>query len=291
MNKLAQRLLTFFIGIPLVVMIIFFSFFHHLLLNITVVIFSVLAAVELHKLFSENIKMPPIWLSSILSALMPIVSYCAIFFIPSDADNFTHWTFILSALIMMCYEVFAHKTFEDSNKRLPASVFLIFYCGFLLTFITRMSLIINSTIIISMFLVTVFMNDSIAWLFGMLFGKNNRGYVRVSPNKSIAGFIGGYLGAILTCLIATFAFPQIIETQDLALKIIKAVSLGFITATAAIIGDLTESAFKRSSNKKDSGMLIPGRGGVLDSCDSILFSAPIFYIAFSLLYNPVLITA
>lgn len=142
-----------------------------------------------------------------------------------------------------------------------------------------------------MFLVTVFMNDSIAWLFGMLFGKNNRGYVRVSPNKSIAGFIGGYLGAILTCLIATFAFPQIIETQDLALKIIKAVSLGFITATAAIIGDLTESAFKRSSNKKDSGMLIPGRGGVLDSCDSILFSAPIFYIAFSLLYNPVLITA
>ena len=291
MNKLAQRLLTFFIGIPLVVMIIFFSFFHHLLLNITVVIFSVLAAVELHKLFSENIKMPPIWLSSILSALMPIVSYCAIFFIPSNADNFTHWTFILSALIMMCYEVFAYKTFEDSNKRLPASVFLIFYCGFLLTFITRMSLFKNSTIIISMFLVTVFMNDSIAWLFGMLFGKNNRGYVRVSPNKSIAGFIGGYLGAILTCLIATFAFPQIIETQDLALKIIKAVSLGFITATAAIIGDLTESAFKRSSNKKDSGMLIPGRGGVLDSCDSILFSAPIFYIAFSLLYNPVLITA
>lgn len=141
MNKLAQRLLTFFIGIPLVVMIIFFSFFHHLLLNITVVIFSVLAAVELHKLFSENIKMPPIWLSSILSALMPIVSYCAIFFIPSNADNFTHWTFILSALIMMCYEVFAHKTFEDSNKRLPASVFLIFYCGFLLTFITRMSLL------------------------------------------------------------------------------------------------------------------------------------------------------
>ena len=63
MNKLAQRLLTFFIGIPLVVMIIFFSFFHHLLLNITVVIFSVLAAVELHKLFSENIKMPPIWQS------------------------------------------------------------------------------------------------------------------------------------------------------------------------------------------------------------------------------------
>lgn len=290
MNKVLQRLLTFFIGIPVVVGIICLSYLNHLLLNVVLVLCSVLMTIELHNLFSVNIKMPNLIFTSILSASLPIVSYLTILFCPQNADNFTHWTFIILCLILMVYEVFAHKTFEESNKRLSASIFEIFYCGFLITFITRMSLFENSTIVISLFLVTIFMNDSIAWFFGMLFGKNNRGFVAVSPNKSIVGFIGGYLGAILVCILASYLFPEIMNAQNQTMSIIKAVILGFVTATAGIVGDLTESVFKRSANKKDSGAIIPGRGGLLDSCDSIVFAAPIFYIVFTLLYNPSLIT-
>ena len=58
----------------------------------------------------------------------------------------------------------------------------------------------------------------------------------------------------------------------------KILFLGFMTATAAIVGDIIESVFKRSTGTKDSGSIIPGRGGVLDSIDSILLAAPIYYI-------------
>ncbi|MDE7140844.1 MAG: phosphatidate cytidylyltransferase, partial [Treponemataceae bacterium] len=66
----------------------------------------------------------------------------------------------------------------------------------------------------------------------------------------------------------------------------KAVVLGVLMGCSAIIGDLTESVLKRSADVKDSGKLIPGRGGMLDCVDSIVFSAPIYYWLVSILYHP-----
>lgn len=57
-------------------------------------------------------------------------------------------------------------------------------------------------------------------------------------------------------------------------------------ALSSIVGDLTESVLKRSSGIKDSGKIIPGRGGILDSIDSIVVSAPIFYLLVSILFGP-----
>ncbi len=60
--------------------------------------------------------------------------------------------------------------------------------------------------------------------------------------------------------------------------------IGLFTSLAAIAGDLIESVLKRACQVKDSGRLIPGRGGVLDSIDSILIAAPIFYISYTFLF-------
>lgn len=133
---------------------------------------------------------------------------------------------------------------------------------------------------IILFLLIVFMCDSLAWFFGILFGKSTRGYVPASPNKSLVGFIGGIFGSIISAVLFKFLFPEVLPGSFL-----KIILLSGICGVAAIIGDLIESIFKRSCNVKDSGTLIPGRGGVLDSIDSLLATAPIFYTLFHFLYQ------
>ena len=64
---------------------------------------------------------------------------------------------------------------------------IIFYTGFLITFLSRLTSLENSKIVITLFLLNVFICDSLAWFFGILFGKNNRGIIAASPNKSLVG--------------------------------------------------------------------------------------------------------
>ena len=182
-------------------------------------------------------------------------------------------------MLRVAAEVFTHKTFETSNVRIASSIFIVFYSGFLFTFITRMTIQENATVFICVFLFTVFITDSLAWLFGVLLGKNNRGVIAASPNKSIAGFAGGFIGAIATCILAQYLWPAVFPGSY-----IKGLVLGILCAASGITGDLIESVFKRSAEIKDSGSVIPGRGGLLDSIDSILFTAPIYYVAVYFLF-------
>lgn len=163
--------------------------------------------------------------------------------------------------------------FEQVIGRAASSFILIMYPGYLVMYLSIMTVWQNAGSILSVFFLMVFGCDSFAWLFGMLFGKNNRGLISASPNKSIAGFIGGYLGSLLAGIAGTLLFPAVFPNIS-----VKLIILSLLTATAAIVGDIIESVLKRSAGIKDSGTFIPGRGGVLDSIDSILLAAPVYYI-------------
>ena len=285
MSKVLQRLFTFFIGIPLVLGIVFMDYWNHLPINALVCIVSAVAASELYKIFAKKTQLLNRPLIILLSAAMPLIGYLLVKCGNSSADiDYSNWAFLIAVMILMGTEVFAHKSFNESINRLSASVFIVFYCGFLFTFITRITLFKESTIFLGLFLFTVFMNDSLAWLFGVLLGKNNRNIFAASPNKSLAGFIGGIIGAIASCLLAKFLWPEIFPGSNW-----NCVILGFLSSAAAITGDLAESVFKRSADIKDSGNIIPGRGGILDSIDSIVFTAPIFYVISYFLFHPELI--
>ncbi len=285
MTKLAQRLLTFFIGIPIVLGIVFIDYWNHLPINALACIVSAFAADELYRMFQKKTPLLNRKLLIILSCVMPLIEYLTILINNGFSGvEYSTWAFLIAAMILMGTEVFGHKSFEDSNSRLPSSVFIVFYCGFLLTFITRITLFKESTVFLGLFLFTVFMNDSLAWLFGVLLGKNNRNIFSASPNKSIAGFIGGILGAVASCVLAKYIWPELFGGP-----VYYSVILGFLSSIAAITGDLIESVFKRSAEIKDSGNIIPGRGGILDCIDSIVFSAPIFYVASYFLFHPEII--
>lgn len=281
MSKVAQRLLTFFIGLPLVIGIVFLNYWNHMPINALACIVSAIAASEMFNIFSKKTVLLPRALIIILSVLMPIGSYACVR--TGIALEYSNWQFLISAMILMAVEVFSHKTFEESNSRLTASVFIVFYCGFLLTFISRITLLSEATKYLALFLFTVFMNDSLAWLFGVLLGKNNRNVFAASPNKSVAGFIGGFVGAIGSCILAQVIWPQAFSSSW---GFGAGAVLGFFCACASITGDLIESVMKRSASIKDSGNVIPGRGGILDCIDSIVFTAPVYYVCCHFLFHP-----
>ena len=288
MNTVVQRLLIFFIAIPLIAAIVLLlPHFNHLVLNLLVVLFSALGAAEFSGLLTQKKLSISKKEVAFLGALPPLVMILII--------NFGFSELLLSAVIaavvswLLVSQIFAQGDALDKFlNRLAAGLAVLLYPGMLMAWLVRMSRWEdNSSVIILTFLAAVFANDGMAWLAGKLFGKGNQGVIPVSPKKSVAGFIGGTAASVIVGVGSALLFPAIFTPQyDFLSGIYPAAGalLGLLTGIAATCGDLGESAIKRSSGLKDSGNIIPGRGGVLDSIDSIALAAPVFYLAFILLF-------
>ena len=301
MKKIIERLLVFFIGIPSIfALVLFLPHFNNLALNLVVVFFSALGAVEFSAMLEKkNIKISKIE-SCILGALIPLSLTLVI------SAWFSVWVIVIAAIAAMLWalisRIFSRKTeIETITNKVIGCFSLFIYPGFFMGFIIMMSGWGNPAAVL-LFLLIIFANDSLAWLFGTLFGANNKGVITVSPNKSIAGFIGGILGSIIIAICTAYFFPSVFAVKGLMLAefidnksflsqifidqiLIPAVILGLCTGIAAILGDLAESAMKRSCDFKDSGNFMLGRGGVLDSIDSIAVAAPVFYLLFIFFFN------
>ena len=279
MKNVYQRLLIFFLGIPIIVGLIFVNFYEHLVINVVVMIMSALAANEFYNLVLPKTKLFSRPLIIILTVMQPFCSY--IFTLLGIDSIVCSWILVFEILILMGTECFSLKEFTDSVSRIALSTLIIFYCGFMFSFVVKISGIKDySTYYMCLYVLLVFMCDSIAWFFGVLFGKNCRGIVAASPNKSIAGFIGGFAGAIFSAVLMKLIFKDVFPGGYW-----KIILLAVCCSAATIVGDLIESVFKRSCGVKDSGNFIPGRGGVLDSIDSLLATAPVFYTLAHFLYH------
>ncbi|VFP79641.1 phosphatidate cytidylyltransferase [Candidatus Erwinia haradaeae] len=110
--------------------------------------------------------------------------------------------------------------------------------------------------------------DSGAYLFGKRFG-NHQLVPKLSPGKTWEGFWGG----LLTSLVICFLFSEFVLIKK---SLILMFFLSIIVFLASVLGDLSESMFKREASIKDSGNLLPGHGGILDRIDSLTAAAPVF---------------
>src|SRR5690625_1497151 len=107
-------------------------------------------------------------------------------------------------------------------------------------------------------------------LFRTCFGKRKL-WPEISPNKTIAGALGGVLSACLVGLSFQLFYPF-----EHSLIIILIITI--LVSIVGQIGDLIASAYKRHYEVKDSGNLLPGHGGILDRMDSLLFVLPFLYV-------------
>jgi len=118
-------------------------------------------------------------------------------------------------------------------------------------------------------LAVIFAGDTGSFYCGKFFGKHK--LTRISPGKTWEGTIGGLI-ANIACA-GLFGYVSFTS-----LSAISIMAVGIVIGISGQIGDLAESMLKRMSNKKDSGKILPGHGGMLDRIDSLLFAVPVLYI-------------
>ena len=115
------------------------------------------------------------------------------------------------------------------------------------------------------FMLLLWTNDTGAYLLGKAFGRTKL-LPTISPGKTVEGFIGGIVVAVAVGVALAWLWPDLSTAQWMGCAVVVAVT--------ATMGDLLESAFKRSAGVKDSGNLLPGHGGILDRFDGFLLALP-----------------
>lgn len=119
--------------------------------------------------------------------------------------------------------------------------------------------------------------DSGAYFAGRAFGKHKLA-PKVSPGKSWEGAIGGVMTSAIIAVIFLQSTPENVFGREL--NTAAFVVLSVVTVAVSILGDLSESMFKRQAGIKDSSNLIPGHGGILDRIDSLTAAVPVFATGF-----------
>lgn len=282
MTNLAWRIVVFVVGIPgLAVLIIFLPWRNHLAFNVFAVLVSGVGALETASLFArkETGYRAGSILIPVLGSVLPLATLLYIQeLLPLQAIS---GALALSAGIVLAAQAFRRNE-EDFRHIIPsiaANFTVALYPGFFLAHIILLSLLPRATALLLVFLASAYLNDTTAYLAGRLFGKSEHAILPVSPNKTPVGFVGGFLMSVVVIMVAHAVAPTLFPGPFL-IRLLFALVVGI----TVILGDLVESALKRSAEAKDSGTIIPGRGGVLDSIDSPIFLAPVFYYLYQVLF-------
>lgn len=174
---------------------------------------------------------------------------------------------LIASLALLTLRLFLKRDAAGSVRDATAAVFGLFYIPGLLSF--QLDIIKAGAPLLVMLYAAVWGSDSMALYVGKSIGRRKL-YVEMSPNKTVEGAVGSFLGGLLGVLLIKFTLLKAVPLAD-------AVILGIAVSSATIIGDLVESMFKRDAGVKDSSSLLPGHGGFLDKIDSVTFAGPAFY--------------
>ena len=274
MKPILSRVFMFLIGVPLVlILILFMPWLSFLCLNILLVALVVAGTGELLNMLSRKGLARDRRLLLVASALFPVFTYL-------EVAGVLPFPVSLGVLGIAAYAIFIRqigpRSEEGFARALPevaSGLLVLVYPAIPVSFVTRITGLEHASLLLVLFVTLVFVNDTAAYVFGMLLGRGRGGVVKVSPGKTTVGFVAGVLFTLAAAILFRLFLPELFASSW-----IRAIGCALGVAAATILGDLVESSMKRSADVKDSGGLIPGRGGVLDSLDSIAFSAPVFYV-------------
>ncbi len=249
----------------------------HLGFNVLVAAVAAIGAFETESLLRSR-KLPTSrWVVPAVAATLPISVYLEIagllplgfarLWIMAAVGGVLVWAMVLQRT----------RTLSSFLSLVSSCLLTLIYPAFFMSYIVRLSSLPHPSLSIAFYLCLVFGNDMSAYFAGSLWGASTRLGLPVSPQKSAVGFIAGMVGTLIVVLLFRLLAPAGYSRFGLGGTLLAVLPVGALS----ILGDLIESGLKRSAGVKDSGIVIFGRGGVLDSVDSMLLSAPLFYYIFS----------
>lgn len=198
-----------------------------------------------------------------------------------DPDRFLPVFGILClALLLVC-------TFLSPTERMlpdaTSAIFCLFYTGLTLVALPALREQANGPSLVLFLLLTVWAGDIAALYVGRAWGRHKLA-PKISPNKSWEGSIASIAGSLLVTAGLLGLSDQLAKWNSVVLSYADEVwwywlMLAVLVNVAAQVGDLAESALKRSAGVKDSGSILPGHGGILDRIDALLVAAPVLWYA------------
>ena len=292
MNETLKRLISGVVYITLLLFSILYSTESFILLF---GIFLVIATFEFCNLVKIN-KILPLSLVSLSYTAISLLSYYKAetdnylsnlreqpIQLGIDIDQLNQVLLAICLLIFIKCLIFLFDNKEQTVSPVWKYLYLVGYIFLPFIFIVKISFGINDynpKIIIGLFIL-IWTNDTFAYLVGKSIGKHKL-YERISPKKTIEGFLGGVAFAIFAgYLISKLYIKPNPNFSDTSILIWTMIAL--IVGVFGTIGDLIESKFKRIAEVKDSGKIMPGHGGILDRLDSVIFVAPIVYLFYQIL--------
>ncbi len=277
----SNRIFTFVVGLPLVLCLVLFPQLRSLFI-LVVVITTIFAGFEVKALFNPIAR--SYFLKNLetifLSSFFPITAVISVY---SDIEQPVYLLLLVLAIIYIFVRSVIFYRKSDGTRALHSlmsRILLLIYPGLFSYFLIAIVSFEQANIHLTLFLTAIYCSDGFAYLIGKVWGKalNMKLMLQVSPKKTLPGFLAAIFASTLLYSLAPLLFRE-----SLGFGSFLGMGIGIIIGMTGILGDLAESYLKRMLNKKNSGDIIPGRGGVLDSYDSVCFAAPILYIILSLL--------
>ncbi|MGC1423358.1 MAG: phosphatidate cytidylyltransferase [Terracidiphilus sp.] len=267
-----KRVLTALILAPMVLALVFIG--PMWLITLVVAAVAMLAAWEFLALTERRGAKPPKVLTLGCVGLLFAGNY--------QWPDETITIFGLFCIILLVFCTFKSPV-ERAMTDATSSVFALFYLGLTLIPLPMLREATNGPSLMAFLFLTVWAGDTVAMYAGRMFGKRKMA-PNLSPNKTWAGAVGSVVGAvavagILLALSTYFANWNSVKLSFADAPIWYWLALAVVVNVAAQVGDLAESALKRSAGVKDSGTLLPGHGGVLDRIDALLLAAPVLWYA------------